>query len=362
MAQNNGSHIRRKKKMKKGKKAVLILLIAILCVLALLLIAGGIYIKVMLGRIGRINPNDGNISYVDSIAPDPLEPDFSGVIVDDPVHINDAVDSVNSIEIQGNTKVISNILLVGVETDVGTRDDVNNYSGRSDSMIILSIDRYHKTIKMISLLRDSYVAIPGHGYGKLNSSYRYGGFELLAQTIEQNFRIKIDQYIAVNFKAFTIAVGAMDGVDIVLTDAEIDQFRKNNQKVPVKTNDEGLCHLDAEQALYYSRIRAIGDDWGRTARQRTVLQALMSKAKSAGIGTLHNVLYEVLPYVSTNMSENEILGYVGSAPTYLSYEVDQMMLPDRDEWYKVYVKGIGSCLGLKDPTETVLGLHHFIYG
>lgn len=362
MAKKSNTHAKPKKKMKKSKKAVLITLIALLSVIALLLIAGGVYLKVMLGRMGKIDPNDSGVSYVTSIEPDPLEPDFSGVIVDDPVEINDAVDSVNSIAIQGNTKVITNILLVGVETDVGSRDDPTNYSGRSDSMIILSIDKYHKTIKLISLLRDSYVAIPGHGYGKLNHAFSYGGFDLLAQTIEQNFRIKLDQYVAVNFKAFTIAVGAMGGVDIVLTDAEINEFRVNHQEVPVKQNEEGLCHLNAEQALYYSRIRHIGDDWGRTTRQRTVLQALMTKAKGAGIGTLNNVLYEVLPYVSTNMSESEILGYIANSPAYLSYEVSQMMLPDRDEWYAVYVKGVGSCLGLKDPTASVLALHHFIYG
>lgn len=359
MSKKTGSHAKPRQRS-KGKRAVLIAIVALLSVLALLLIAGGVYVKVMLGRIGRIDPSQG--SYVTSIEPDPLDPEFSGEIIDDPVEINDAVDSVNAIEVQGNTKVISNILLVGVETDEGNRNDVQNYDGRSDSMIILSIDKYHKTIKMVSLLRDSYVAIPGHGYGKLNSAFRRGGFDLLSQTIEQNFRIKIDQFVAVNFKAFTIAVEAMGGVDIVLTDAEIEQFRKNNQEVPVKTNEEGLCHLNAEQTLYYSRIRAIGDDWGRTTRQRTVLKALMQKAKGAGIGTLNNLVYEVLPYISTNMSDGEILGYVANAPAYLSYEVSEKMIPDRSECKEVYVTGAGSCVGMTDPTASVLALHHFIYG
>ena len=361
MSRKSGAHAKRGQKMKKGKKAVLITLIALVSVIALLLIAGGIYVKVMFGRMGDIEQFQGNGSNM-SREIEPPDSDFSGVIVDDPVHINDAVDSVNSIEVQGNTKVITNILLVGVETDVGSRDDITNYSGRSDSMIILSIDKYHKTIKLISLLRDNYVAIPGYGYSKLNAAFTWGGFDLLAQTIEQNYRLKIDQFVAVNFKAFTMAVGAMGGVDIVLTDAEINEFRENNQKVPVKTNEEGLCHLDAEQTLYYSRIRHIGDDWGRTTRQRTVIQALMEKAKTAGIGTLNNVLYEVLPYISTNISEGEILGYVAGAPTYLSYEVSEKMLPERAECVAIDVSGVGQCVGMQDPTKTVLDLHHFIYG
>lgn len=147
----------RKRAKGKKKRAVIITLIALLCVIALLLIAGGVYLSVMLGRIGDLD--DSDVSYLTSIVPEEMDPEFSGPVVDDPVNINDAVASVEEIAIQGNTKVITNILLVGVETDGNAREDITNYAGRSDAMIILSIDKYHKTIKLASLLRDIYVAI-----------------------------------------------------------------------------------------------------------------------------------------------------------------------------------------------------------
>lgn len=344
----------------RKKRAVIITLIALLCVIALLLIAGGVYLSVMLGRIGDLD--DSNVSYLTSIVPEEMDPEFSGPIVDDPVDINDAVASVEEIAVQGNTKVITNILLVGVETDDKYREDITNYAGRSDAMIILSIDKYHKTIKLASLLRDTYVAIPGHGYNKLNASFALGGFDLLSKTIEQNFRIRINQFVAVNFKAFYTAIDAMDGVEIALSEGEMDEIVRVTNTRPVETSTAGVYHLNGTQALNYARIRKIGDDWGRTARQRTVLQALMKKAKTMDIGTLNNVLYEMFPSVKTNMTDGEMAGYILNSPTYLSYTVSEFLVPDRGDCEGPYIKGVGQVLALKDPKASVLGLHHFIYG
>ncbi len=350
----------RKRAKGKKKRAVIITLIALLCVIALLLIAGGVYLSVMLGRIGDLD--DSDVSYLTSIVPEEMDPEFSGPVVDDPVNINDAVASVEEIAIQGNTKVITNILLVGVETDTNAREDVTNYAGRSDAMIILSIDKYHKTIKLASLLRDIYVAIPGHGHNKLNASFALGGFDLLSKTIEQNFRIRIDQFVAVNFKAFYTAIDAMDGVDIALSEKELNEVIRTANTTPTETSTAGVYHLDGTQALNYARIRKFGDDWGRTARQRTVLQALMKRAKTMDISTLNNVLYEVFPNVKTNMTDGEMAGYILNSPAYLGYTVSEFLVPDRGDCDGPYIKGVGQVLALKDPKASVLELHHFIYG
>ena len=347
----------RKRAKGKKKRAVIITLIALLCVIALLLIAGGVYLSVMLGRIGDLNDSD-----LTSIVPEEMDPEFSGPVVDDPVDINDAVASVEEIAIQGNTKVITNILLVGVETDGNAREDITNYAGRSDAMIILSIDKYHKTIKLASLLRDIYVAIPGHGHNKLNASFALGGFDLLSKTIEQNFRIRIDQFVAVNFKAFYTAIDAMDGVDIALSEKELNEVIRTANTTPTETSTAGVYHLDGTQALNYARIRKFGDDWGRTARQRTVLQALMKRAKTMDISTLNNVLYEVFPNVKTNMTDGEMAGYILNSPAYLGYTVSEFLVPDRGDCDGPYIKGVGQVLALKDPKASVLELHHFIYG
>lgn len=109
-----------------------------------------------------------------------------------------------------------------------------------------------------------------------------GGFDLLSKTIEQNFRIRIDQFVAVNFKAFYTAIDAMDGVDIALSEKELNEVIRTANTTPTETSTAGVYHLDGTQALNYARIRKFGDDWGRTARQRTVLQAPDEKGKDHG--------------------------------------------------------------------------------
>ena len=196
----------RKKTVQKRKvKYVRIAIIAICCILPLVLIVGAISAWKLLGLVNFVDSNDSN-EYVESIAADPLDPDYSGVIIDDPVKINDEVGSVVDIAVQGNTDVITNILLLGVETE--NRDTYNN--GRSDTMMIMSINTCKKTIKLISLMRDTYLDIPDHAHNKLNVAFSLHGFDLLSSTIEKNFRLDIDQYVAVNFDAFTTIVDVIE--------------------------------------------------------------------------------------------------------------------------------------------------------
>lgn len=338
---------------RRRKRRIVTLLIVILLILAALLIAGGIYLG---NKLNLVNFNKDNGSYATSMDADPMDPDFSGTVIDDPVDINDAAASVNDIAVQGNTKVVTNILLLGIETT----DDADTYVGRSDAMMIVTINKYNKTIKLTSLLRDMYVSIPNHGYGKLNWSYAYGGFDLLSQTIEKNFRIKIDEFVAVNFSAFSKAVDAMGGLNMDL-DAQEAQYTGAGQQA-------GNYNLNGNETLRYTRIRyykntnGSQDDWGRTSRQREVLQLLLNKAKKMDIGTMNNLLDQVLPDVSTNMQKDELLKYILASPTYFQYEISEYYVPHSGEYDADYVKGVGDVLALKDAKSVVIELQHQIYG
>lgn len=342
----------RRRAARKRKRRIIAVLISVLLVLSALLIAGGVYLG---NKLNLVNFNKNNGSYVTSMEADPMDPDFSGAVIDDPVDINDAAASVSAITVQGNTKNITNILLLGIETT----DDADIYTGRSDAMMILTINKYNKTIKLTSLLRDMYVSIPNHGYGKLNWAYAYGGFNLLSQTIENNFRIKLDQYVAVNFDAFAKAVDAMGGLNMDL-DVQEAQYTGAGKKA-------GNYTLNGNETLRYTRIRYLKntngsqDDWGRTSRQREVLQLLMNKAKSMDIGTLDNLLDQVLPEMSTNMQKDELMKYILASPTYFKYTVSEYYVPHSGEYDADYVKGVGDVLVLKDAKSVVIELQHQIY-
>ena len=228
---------------------------------------------------------------------------------------------------------VMNILLLG------TDERENNERGRSDSMMILSLNKATKEIIMTSFLRDMYVTIPGKGDSKLNHSYAYGGADLTIETIEKNFKIKIDNYIQVNFSEFVAVVDAVGGVDIDLTDEEVNYVnayvRDRDQQSQV--TGSGKQHLNGEQALAYSRIRYIGTDFGRTERQRTVLTDVINKASKLSLSELNDFVEVLFPQVTTNLSKTEIASLVLKATTYFKYDVNQYRIPIDDTWQNMTI-------------------------
>ena len=186
----------------------------------------------------------------------PGEEDSGYEEIEDYDKIEQGAASVAEISVKGNTKNISNYLLIGVDSRS------SSFRGLSDTIIILTIDKKNKDIRLASLLRDTLVTIPGRDkngdgkddYAKLNAAYSYGGASLLLKTIEQNFRLKIDKHITVNFKAFSAAINAMGGIDIELTAAEAQHIKIGSAAKKYT--------LNGHYALEYVRIRAIGTDFG----------------------------------------------------------------------------------------------------
>lgn len=222
---------------------------------------------------------------------------------------------------------VYNILLIGSDRREGET------TGRSDSMIILSINRSTKKIHLVSLMRGLYVNIPGRGFDLLNASYSYGGSRLLRQTIEENFRVRIDDFIMIDFDGFTQAINTVGGVDIDLTSAEADTLNKEFGAELLS----GQNHLDGSLALGYSRIRHIDSDFSRTGRQRKVVQALISSAMSKNALELDAAIRDILPLIRTNLSGQALLGLGLDLVQYRDFPMSQLMLPVRCSYETMYV-------------------------
>ncbi len=237
----------------------------------------------------------------------------------------------NNNEIWYSDDVI-NILLMGL--DEGGR----NYPyRRSDAMIVVSINKRTKDIKLVSFSRTAYVAIEGYSNTRLNHAHGYGGAPLAIDTIEKNYKIRIDNYISTTFEAFQQLIDSLGGVDIGLTQAEVndDTMRYVLSLQGYTDLVPGTYTLNGYSALNYVRLRSIDSDRERTQRQRNVLTSLAAKARSMNILQLNNALNEVLPLVTTDLTKTEILGQMVNVPSYLSGNIEQYVLPHKSSALQV---------------------------
>lgn len=188
---------------------------------------------------------------------------------------------------------VINIALFGIDAEDGS-------VGRSDSIIIATIDTTHKKLKLTSIMRDSYVAIEGHGDDKINHAYAFGGPQLAIKTLNENFDLNIDDFVAVNFTTLPKIIDMLGGVTIDITSEEVSHIPG--------IDAAGTYTLTGEQALSYSRIRyASGGDYVRTDRQRAVLSKVFEKVLSINVTQYPSLLSEILPMVQTNLDYSEIL-------------------------------------------------------
>lgn len=197
-----------------------------------------------------------------------------------------------------NTDVL-NLLLVG--HDSRESDAVS----RADSILLCSFRKDSGTLTLTSFLRDLYLPIPGHGSDRINAAYAYGGAPLLRETLTDNFDIPLDGCIEVDFSQFAKIVDTLGGVTLQLRQDEADLI--NRQTGSALT--EGLQQLNGEQTLIYSRIRKLDSDgdFSRTDRQRKVVSAIVGAYRNAGLATLMKLLKQVMPMISTDMSESRLL-------------------------------------------------------
>ena len=246
--------------------------------------------------------------------------------------------------VDNNLKDYRNIALLGIDA----RSDTFN-SGRSDCIIIVSINEKNKDVKLLSVYRDTYLDVTDNGLTKITHAYAYGGPKLALSSLNRNLDLNITEYVTVNFDTVKTVVDAVGGIKMKITNEEKGQ-------VP-RISSAGTYTLDGEQALAYARIRhASGGDYKRTERMRDVLTAVFEKAKTLNIGQLNSLADTILPHIRTNINSGEILSLI---PEIASFHIGESM------GWPNEVKGITLDLWYAVPVtleENVIQLHKDLFG
>ena len=283
---------------KKGKKlksfgiAVLVLLII------LAIIVGGTFwfISSKLGKIQQVDLNEDDLSV--------------------------------SSEAAENLSNFRNIAIFGIDS----REDTYSKGNRSDCIIIASINNTTKEVKLISVYRDTYVQIEGHGLDKITHAYSYGEAPLAIKTLNTNLDLNITEFVTVNFDAVKDIIDNIGGISMNITSEEVSHIPGISKA--------GTYNLTGEQALAYARIRhATGGDYKRTERMRDVLTAVANKVKTFNVSQLNKFIDFVLPKIYTNITAADIFSLMPSATSFKitdsigwPYETKGITL---DRWYGV---------------------------
>lgn len=320
---------------------------------------------------------DSDVQQVETLPPEVIEASTEDDGVEEGVVLNESelnavhakmqeVETVDTIMDEN----VYNILLVGVDR----RD--KSWNGNSDSMMLVSINNEKKRVSIISLMRDTYVDIPDHGYAKLNAAYAYGGGPLLTETIRNNFRIDVDRYAAVDFDDMINIIDAMGGVEITWTAKEVEVSNGYILDMCNMLNEAGegnwlyedhelpgpgTYNCDGIQAVAYARNRFVGNsDYQRTSRQRYVISQMMSKIQNMSVPQLTSFVVKCLPLVTHNINEKEIWDLVGDAPSILGYDFVTDRVPYDGEYEIIEVNGQGMLV--PDWSSTIAQMQETIYG
>lgn len=260
-----------------------------------------------------------------------------------------------------NSNVV-NIALFGLDKRA------NENVGRSDTIMVLSLDGIHKKIKLTSILRDSRVNIDGHGKDKLCHAYAYGGPKMAVKTLNKNYNLDIMNYVTVDFSQMVSVIDAVGGVDIELANEEVKAANGliastkelNSGEIPYFKGKSKVMHLNGAQAVAYARIRKIDSETKRAERQQKVMNALLEKVKGMSVVEYPNFVKQILPLVQTSLSYNDILGFIpfmaSGKPNMETYKVPDANDPNvkggiiDGVWYWSY--------NLSDYAKK---LHNFIY-
>lgn len=222
------------------------------------------------------------------------------------------------------SKDVTNVLLLGEDDPDGAE------YGRSDSIMLVSINKKTRMVTTLSFLRDSYCYMNVNGeerWTRLNAAFSTGGPAGMMEAVSRLFKIRVDRYVTVNFSAFKRLIDTLGGVRVNVTEYEAKYINRTapsmNRAFPAGEN----VALNGAQALVYCRIRKLDTDGARARRQQKVIQAILQKARSASLGDIYDALGGVLENITANYSTDEITALIPKAMTWVNYGVQQMVTP-----------------------------------
>lgn len=337
-----------KSPMPPKKKKMLILCIVLAVILAIL-IAVLIYVGSLLGLINHPDPNQEYVTPEEYEQEQTNDPTYTGP-TEDPNAIvwTDA----NTI---GAGQNIVNLLLIGQDRRPGES------RARSDSMILCTVNKEKKTVTLSSFMRDMYVQIPGYSDNRINASYAFGGMELLNSCIKKNFGVAIDGNIEVDFYGFAEVIDNMGGLNVELTSAEAAYLnRRGNWDIENNAGQwslvAGMNQLTGSQTVAYSRIREVGNgDFGRTERQRKVLNIIAEKARNMSWAEIDSLMRSFLPLLTTDMTNDQILGFAMELfPMLTDIQINSQQIPAADAYRMTMINDMSVLLPDMDKNRQIL--------
>ncbi len=335
-----------KKPKEKKKKDWRKILGIILCILALLILLGfAIYHGVMNYYLSKLNivtkEEEEFVTQRITVEEKPFETQEEEEYIE-----KDGFDRSKFPAIT-DSKEVTNILLLATDgRSLGG-------AGRSDVMMLVSVNRESKKIVLCSFLRDIWALYPtkpenpiSGGFDKLNHAHAYGGANLTMAVLKESFHVDVSHYVKVDFSDFVKVVDAMGGVDLYLSSAEADYINRTKfETINASHNDsyqcgelavqDGMHHLNGIQALCHSRNRTIGSDWARTQRQRNVLTAMAKKAGSLSLDQINSLMNTTLPLVTTNMQKDLLKDLIASLPAFITYDIESTKIPQEGSYTSV---------------------------
>ena len=279
----------RRKKRKKRRRVILIIELLILA-----LLAGAVYLMTKLGSI--------NFTEIGPVKKNKLDARTQNLL-------------------SGYT----NIALFGLDN----RENGKLNRGNSDSIMVASINNKTKEVRIVSVYRDTYLDIDGEGtLRKANSAYSKGGPKQAIEMLNRNLDLDIEDYITVDFNALVEAIDAVGGVDVDVSEEEVQIIKEKgyagevayvtgheDEDQPIKPGTG--VHLNGVQATAWCRIRyTASQDYGRANRQRIVVEQLIQKAKKASPAQLDKLITGVFPDIATSMSVTELIGLASGVQGY----------------------------------------------
>ena len=313
----------KEQKGKNGLKKVIIIVISIFVLFGLIFGALIYVASNTLGKIGYEKLNEDELGLNDNL-------------------YNEVADNISKNEFNS----IKNVALFGVD------------GGRSDTIIIASINQTDHTLKLISIPRDTYVSVSGYGKTKINHAYAYGKEQLALRTINSNFGLNISEYVTINFKGLINIINKIGGVEVEISKEEMnyinqyvgESYALTGKKVQ-KVSSYGNVKLTGEQALTHARNRTVGNDFYRAERQRDVITAVMNKVSQMGLSKIWGLSDSILSEVKTNLNITECMGLLtdalGNSGEYMSNIISKQIPTDE--------AGNGSAKG-----KMIEGLYYFV--